>query len=100
MTPLTAHFARELDDAPPGTPSEHVRPYAVDEAIPPGYRLTDAARERLFLIAQAANRHERRGLLRFFRQHPIETFELATVTQLAPGDVLYATPEDAARFAP
>lgn len=45
------------------------------EPIPPGYRLTAEARSRLFTLAQAANRHERRGLLAFYRKHPIATFE-------------------------
>jgi hypothetical protein len=49
--------------------------FAVDEHIPPGYRLTAAARDRLFRIAEAHNRHERRALMAFFRKHPIKTFE-------------------------
>lgn len=47
-----------------------------DDFIPPGYRLTYAAKLRLQALADAPNRTARRFLLSKFEKAPIATFEL------------------------
>ena len=43
--------------------------------VPPGYRLTAAAVERVRQLAMTRNRKERRILLAQFRRKPVATFE-------------------------
>jgi hypothetical protein len=47
-------------------------------STPPGYRLTQAATDRLDQLDRSVNRRERRALLAHFRKHPIVTFERIT----------------------
>lgn len=46
-----------------------------DDYIPPGYKLTYAARLRMQALADAPNRLARRFLLAKFAKAPVETFE-------------------------
>jgi len=51
------------------------RSVALKESIPPGYRLTAEAAQRLRALAACPNRNHRRALFASYRKNPIQTFE-------------------------